>query len=115
MVHNCAEMSRLDQIDPVWELEEVNWHNHRRLVAEVCGRIWEGTDATPMWNHNFGRLVALLGEPTEVASWNDGAGSEALGYRRNLLTKKVLVAFQKQGEGSFWNPISLGRKIRVDE
>jgi hypothetical protein len=33
MVHQCADVSKLKAVNPVWELSEVNWFNHLRLVV----------------------------------------------------------------------------------
>ena len=60
-------------------------------------------------------LISLLGAPTGVAKWDDGNGTDSIGHRRDLAGKRVLVAFQLQTGGGYWLPITLGRKIKVNE
>jgi len=114
-VHNCAEMGRLESISPGWEIHEVNWHNHLKLVFGVCTRLWEAATPKLDWKDDFQRLISLLGAPTGVAKWDDGNGTDSIGHRRDLAGKRVLVAFQLQTGGGYWLPITLGRKIKVNE
>ena len=67
------------------------------------------------WPAEFKRLVWLVGEPTGTVVWDDGVGSEAIGRRRDLGSKRVLMCFQKKEAESYWLPIALGKKVRVDE
>ncbi|CAL1170400.1 unnamed protein product [Cladocopium goreaui] len=114
-VHNCAEIGRLESISPAWELHEVNWHNHLKLVFGVCTRLWGAATPKLDWKDDFQRLISLLGAPTGVAKWDDGNGTDSIGHRRDLAGKRVLVAFQLQTGGGYWLPITLGRKIKVNE
>ena len=115
LVHQCCDMTRIGRIEPKWELDEVNWHNHRYLVSRVCEEIWKSGERFYHWNHDFGRLISLLGEPTEVSMWEDGSGPASIGKRRELRNRRVLVVFQKEVETGYWSPTSLGKKIRVNE
>ena len=69
-VHNCADMDRLEPISPGWELHEVNWYNHLKLISGVCTRLWEAATPKLDWKDDFQRLISLLGAPTVVAKWN---------------------------------------------
>jgi hypothetical protein len=59
MVHQCADVSKLKAVNPVWELSEVNWFNHLRLVSVTCASLWSGRISLNEIPELFARLLSL--------------------------------------------------------
>ena len=111
--HHCCreEVSTPSRFQ--WGLDAVNWHNHRSLVTEVCNIVWK-TGLVRDFGSRFRSLLHLIGIPDRVQTWDDGDGEKALGCRKSLRERKVIVCFQENEEGH-WDEIQLSRKIKIKE
>ena len=111
-LHHCCKKENVRQITSRWSVEQVNWHNHRYVVDEVCSRLWE--DPRAVLPFQFTRILGLVGEVVRVEGWNDGDGKESLGHRKSLKSRLVLACFSLMPSGH-WDFIHLSRRIRVQE
>lgn len=114
-IRQCCEVSRLKGFQPNWELSEIDWRNHRHLLTRSCKQVWESRGGQVKWDKELEHLVSLLGQATETIAWDDANGAESIGRRRDLGSKRVLVAFSQEKPGGFWGPVKIGKKIRVKE
>ena len=115
MVQQCQEMKRSQPSQPVWELGQVNWFNHVKLLSSTCDSFWSGQLGLSGAPSSFKRLIGLLGNPSNLKVWDDGVAAASIGNRRDLRSRKVLVVFQKRPSSGYWFELSLGRKVKVDE
>ena len=111
-LHHCCKKENVRQITSRWSVEQVNWHNHRYVVDEVCSRLWK--DPRAVLPFQFTRILGLVGEVFRVEGWNDGDGKESLGHRKSLKSRLVLACFSLMPSGH-WDFIHLSRRIRVQE
>ena len=111
-LHHCCKKENVQQITSRWSVEQVNWHNHRYVVDDVCSRLWE--DPRAVLPFQFTRILGLVGEVFRVEGWDDGNGKESLGHRKSLRSCLVLACFSLM-PGGHWDPIHLSRRIRVQE
>ena len=49
-LHHCCKKENVRQITSRWSVEQVNWHNHRYVVDEVCSRLWEDQELFYLFN-----------------------------------------------------------------
>ena len=63
-LHHCCKKENVRQITSRWSVEQVNWHNHRYVVDEVCSRLWE--DPRAVLPFQFTRILGLVGEVFRV-------------------------------------------------
>ena len=114
-VHYCCQASKADKAAVAWELERVNWKNHHHLVKTACEKAWQMKGGEIRRPKEMEHLVVLLGQVTGTVAWDDGVAADAIGFRRDLHSKKVLVAFARSNPEGFWGPVEIGKKIQVKE